>query len=129
MSRRRFMEHMALLAGASVVGMRAQAATPVRIELQRSAVAGFQYHDGAAVWPLLFAGAALDLVREPDNVHDKRAVRVDWQGRSLGYVPRIDNAAVAHLLDGGQRLSAEIVILRESNKPWARVEFAVYLQQ
>ena len=35
------------------------------------------------------AGAALSLVREPDNAYDPRAVRVDWQGHKLGYVPRM----------------------------------------
>lgn len=129
MSRRRFMESMAALAGAGFVGTRSQAAAVRRVELQRSPVAGFQYHEGEAVWPSLSIGAALDLVREPDNPHDKRAVRVDWQGRKLGYVPRIDNAAVAHLLDSGQDVSAEIVGLRELYNPWVRVEFAVYLRQ
>ena len=98
-----------------------------RIELQRSPVAGFQYHNGEAVWPLLTVGAALDLVREPGNVHDPRAVRVDWQGEKLGYVPRMDNAAVSHLLDSGKQVTANIVALQVTDNPWERVEFAVYL--
>jgi hypothetical protein len=118
---------MAALAGVGFVGASARAAALHRVELQRSPVAGFHYHEGEAVWPSLSVGAALDLVREPDNRHDKRAVRVDWHGRKLGYVPRIDNAAVAHLLDDGQPLAAEIIALRESCSPWQRVEFAVYL--
>lgn len=98
-----------------------------RIELQRSPVAGFQYHRAEALWPLLAVGAALDLVREPDNVHDPRAVRVDWQGEKIGYVPRMDNAAVSHLLDSGKQVTANIVTLQVADNPWERIEFAVYL--
>ena len=72
-------------------------------------------------------GAALNLVREPDNAYDPRAVRVDWQGQKLGYVPRTDNAAVSHLLDTGHRLDAEIVTLRNVGNPWDRIEFVIFL--
>lgn len=97
------------------------------IELQRSPLAGFQYHQGVTLWPSLRVGAALDLVREPDNAYDPRAVRVDWQGRKLGYLPRLDNAAASQLLDRGQPLRAEIVELRDSHNPWERVGFAIFL--
>lgn len=95
--------------------------------MQRSPVAGFQYHNGEAVWPLLTVGVALDLVRESDNVHDPRAVRVDWRGEKIGYVPRADNAAVSHLLDSGKQVTAKIVTLQVSDNPWERIAFAVYL--
>ncbi|MBL8487573.1 MAG: HIRAN domain-containing protein [Rhodocyclaceae bacterium] len=127
MSRRSFLERIAALIGIGVAAPVARAVATRRLELQRSPVAGFQYHQGEAVWPLLMAGAALSLVREPDNAYDPRAVRVDWQGRKLGYVPHVDNAAVSHLLDAGHALHAEIVSLRESNDPWDRVEFSIFL--
>jgi hypothetical protein len=98
-----------------------------KVELQRSPVAGFQYHQGEDLWQTLTVGAVLNLVREPDNAYDQRAVRVDWLGQKLGYVPRMDNAAVSHLLDTGHVLDAEIVMLRDSENPWKRVEFAVFL--
>lgn len=98
-----------------------------RIELQRSPVAGFQYHDGETVWPLLTVDAALDLVREPDNAYDSRAVRVDWQGNKLGYLPRIENTAASHLLDSGQIVTAKIVTLQDVDDPWQRIELAVLL--
>lgn len=97
--------------------------------MQKSPVAGFQYHQGEAVWAQLGVGMRLDLVREADNVHDGRAVRVDWQGHKIGYLPRIDNAAVSQLLDRGERLATEIVALRTSRNPWDRVELAVFLLQ
>lgn len=127
MSRRLFLERVAALVGISIATPVARAALPRQVELQRSPVAGFQYHQGEAIWPLLMVGASLSLVREPDNAHDPRAIRVDWQGQKLGYVPRMDNAAASHLLDAGHVLHAEIVTLRESDNPWDRVEFAILL--
>lgn len=129
MNRRWFLERIATLAGVGLATPVTAAAKPTRsaIELQRSPVAGFQYHDGEDVWPSLAVGASLRLVREPDNPYDPRAVRVDWRGTKLGYVPRSDNAAISHLLDGGQSLCAEITALCESDNPWARIEFAVTL--
>jgi hypothetical protein len=55
-------------------------------------------------------------------------VRIDWQGQKLGYVPRIDNAAVSHLLDNGQTLDATIVSLQASSDPWQRIAIAIRLE-
>ena len=126
MHRRSFIELLARLSGVGVLAPRVRA-EPAGVELQRSPVAGFQYHEGAKVWPRLRPGDALDLVRESENPYDGRAVRLEWRGRKLGYVPRLDNAAVSHLLDDGRALRAEIIALRESANPWQRIEFAVYL--
>ena len=95
--------------------------------LQSSPLAGFQYHEGGTLWAQMKVGDALVLNREPQNAHDRNAVRVEWQGRMLGYVPRADNAAVARLLDRGNRLEARIVRLQESRNPWERVLFEVYV--
>jgi hypothetical protein len=127
MNRRLFIERIAALVGLGAAIPQVHAAGSRRIELQRSPVAGFQYHKGEAVWANLHVGESVSLVREPDNAFDPRAVRIDWQGHKLGYVPRIDNAAVSHLLDNGQGVSAKIVSLNESDNPWDRIDFAVYL--
>lgn len=95
------------------------------ILLQDSPLAGFQYHAGKALWPQLQVGDALTLVREPDNPHDARAVRVEWRGHKIGYVPRRENADVARLMDAGQALEARIVRLAEGRDPWSRVRFEI----
>lgn len=97
------------------------------ILLQDSPLAGFQYHAGKALWPQLRVGDALTLVREPDNVHDARAVRVEWQGRKIGYVPRRENTDVARLMDGGQHVAARITRLAEVRDPWSRVRFEILI--
>lgn len=73
MNRRSFFERTSALIGIVVGAPVAQASTASPVELQRSPVAGFQYHRGEALWPLLTVGASLDLVREPDNPHETHA--------------------------------------------------------
>jgi len=99
-----------------------------RILVQNSPLAGFQYYDGKELWEQMKVGDALALIREPDNPHDPQAVRVEWHGRKLGYVPRKENEAVARQLDHGNRLQARIVRLSKHRDPWKRIEFEVYLE-
>lgn len=100
---------------------------PTRILIQSSPVAGFQFHEGKRLWDQLKVGDALTLVREPDNPHDARAVRVEWNGHMLGYVPRAENDAIARQLDRGNKLEARIVRLTRHRDPWKRIEFEVFL--
>lgn len=100
---------------------------PAAILLQQSPLAGFQYHQGPQLWAQLQPGQTLALVREPANPYDPRAVRIDWNGAKLGYLPRLDNAAASQLLDRGERLTARIADLAEDRDPWRRVAIAIYL--
>jgi hypothetical protein len=97
------------------------------IIVQQSPLAGFQYYDGKARWDEMKAGDALTLVRERDNVHDANAVRVEWNGSRLGYIPRRENADVARQMDRGAPVKARIVKLTEAHNPWQRVLFEVYV--
>lgn len=102
-------------------------AEKIRILVQSSPLAGFQYHAGAELWPQLHEGDALDLIREPDNAHDPHAVRVEWRGHQLGYLPRAENRAVAAEMDRGTRIEARIARLREHRNPWQRLLIDVYV--
>ena len=110
-----------------LLALPASAEVSERILLQASPLAGFQYYHGKQVWREMREGDALELVREPDNAHDPRAVRVEWHGIKLGYVPRRENEAVARLLDRGSRLEARITRLVKSRNPWQRMLFEVYV--
>lgn len=111
-----------LLAALSAFGQ-----TTGRILLQSSPLAGFQYYEGKALWEQMRIGDVLTLVREPDNSHDPLAVRVEWKGNKLGYVPRRENQAIARQLDHGNPLEARIVRLVKHRDPWKRIEFEVFL--
>ena len=126
MSRRFFLKTLAIL-GAGI-GLPAAAKSINHIAkhtqgklLQTSPIAGFQYHQGEALWAQLAQGAHLQLTREPENKFDPRAVRVDFNGQKLGYIPRLDNAVVSQLLDRGERIQAHIADLKMSDDPWKRV--------
>ena len=107
----------------------AQAQTPsIQLLVQSSPLAGYRYAEAAAVMPMLQPGDALELVREEDNPHDPNAVRVEWRGRKLGYLPRRENAAIAWGMDRGTSMRARISRLVEHPNPARRIEFEVYLE-
>lgn len=109
---------------APVAPLRAES---IRILVQSSPLAGFQYHAGAALWDRLQVGDRLDLVREPDNPYDARAVRVEWRGIKLGYLPRAENEAVAAAMDRGERVEGRIGALVTHRNPWRRVRIEVFV--
>ncbi|TCJ18498.1 HIRAN protein [Parasulfuritortus cantonensis] len=118
------MRRLAWLMGICLAGG-AQAGVESGILIQTSPLAGFQYHAGRALFPLLSVGDRLLLYREPDNPHDPRAVRVEWRGAPLGYAPRADNVDLARLMDNGVRVEGRIVQLQKARNPWQRILFEV----
>jgi len=128
MLRRTFIRSFLGLSALLPLARTARAARPTPFLIQQSPLAGFQYHAGESLWSQLREGDTLQLVRESANPHDPRAVRVDWRGQKLGYVPRMENTAVAQMLDRGERLTARIERLQQSRDPWERVRVAVELQ-
>lgn len=129
MIRRDFIKSFANLIGLAALPAAAVAKelTARRFLIQQCPLAGFQYHEGEALWSQLSAGNRLELVREPANPFDANAIRIDWNGRKLGYIPRIQNQASARLLDEGTRLEARISRLEKYGNPWARMEVEVWL--
>ena len=79
--------------------------------VRNSPLAGFRYNDGRLVWDEMRVGDALGLVREPGNPFDVSAIRLEWNGRKIGYVPRQENGALARVLDAGTVIEARIIEL------------------
>ena len=102
-----------------------EVATP-RILVQTSFVAGFQHHDGKRLFSKMRVGDALSLVREAHNAHDANAIRVEWQGNIIGYVPRNENETLARQIDFGNRLHGRITRLSRHRDPNRRVEMEIY---
>ncbi len=123
MNRRAALAGLAVLLAAGTL----QAQT-VKLLVQSSPLAGFRYAEASQVWSELRLGDALELVREPDNPHDRNAVRVDWRGRKLGYVPRAENAALAWAMDRGERVTGRISRLQAHPNPRLRIEFEVLVE-
>jgi len=102
--------------------------TEVRMLVQSSPLAGFRYYDAKQLWNDMQVGDALTLVREPHNAYDANAVRVEWRGHKLGYVPRTDNRAVSFHMDRGGAVEARISKLQEHRNPRQRIEFEVLVR-
>lgn len=99
----------------------------VRMLVQSSPLAGFRYYAGESLWREMHEGDRLTLIREPQNTHDANAVRVEWRGQKLGYLPRAENRAVAEAMDSGERVDARIAKLRTQGNPWQRVLVEVFV--
>ncbi len=56
------------------------------------------------------------------------AVRVEWRGHRLGYVPRRENRAVAQHMDRGGRVEARISKLQTHPNAWQRIEFEIFVR-
>lgn len=113
---------------ACLAGLSAQPrAESIRVLVQSSPLAGFQFYAGRELWDEMKAGDALVLVREPDNTHDANAVRVEWRGRKLGYLPRAENRAVAEEMDRGGKVTARIARLNRHLDPWRRIQIEVFV--
>jgi hypothetical protein len=115
---------------AAVFGQTGAAAREyIRMLVQSSPLAGSQFHALARLHAKMRAGDALTLIREPENPYDAKAVRVEWQGHKLGYIPRRENRAVAAAMDRGETLRARISRLQaDAPDPWQRLEFEVWLE-
>jgi len=94
------------------------------------AVAGVHYHDFAEGRRALREGEAITLVREPQNPHDRFAVRLDVRGLQLGYVPYAFSMLVTTLIEASYELDfAVTATVGDTVKP-ARdlVHFQLWLQ-
>jgi hypothetical protein len=114
---------IALIARAATAGE----APTARIVVQDAPLAGFVYYDGRAAWDDIRKGDRLTLVREPANAHDTNAIRIEWQGRMLGYVPRRDNADLARQLDRGARVEARVTELVRAANGRHRLSYEIYV--
>jgi len=93
--------------------------------VQQAPLAGFVYYDGKAVWPRLKTGDALTLVREPANPHDANAIRIEWRGSMLGYLPRRENADLARQMDLGAQPEARITRLEKAANGRHRISYEI----
>ncbi len=78
--------------------------------LFRTFIAGTSYVEGVEeLAEHLYPGDDLNLKRDPDNWVDELAVQVHTKDDvKLGFIPRIDNAVPAALMDAGKDLFARI---------------------
>ena len=98
-----------------------------RIVVQNAPLAGFVYYEGKTVWERMKSGDRVTLVREPANPHDANAIRLEWQGHMLGYVPRRDNPDLARQMDIGARPEARITGLSKAANGRNQMSYEIYV--
>ncbi|HET7158117.1 MAG TPA: HIRAN domain-containing protein, partial [Burkholderiales bacterium] len=100
-------------------------APSARIVVQNAPLAGAVYYDAQSIWNQMKVGDRITLVREPSNAHDAHAIRLQWQGHMLGYVPRRDNTDLARQMDHGARIEARITDLRRAANGRHRISYEI----
>lgn len=116
------------LLAAPLVGAPAMAAArESRYDFAVFPVAGFSYYDGPELLERIRPGDPVALVREPDNPHDERAIRIEALGRRVGYVPRSENRPLVRLLEQGAELRARVVGVGPDGESWDALRVGVSL--
>ena len=94
-------------------------------------VAGFQYYNGASVWPELRVGTILEIIPEPDNRHDEYALAILFNGQKIGFVPSQRNRMLAKLLNAGYLTDAlELIVQKKdgSEHPEKQLRVGMFLK-
>lgn len=107
------------------LGARPALAQHLHIVVHSAPLAGFQFYGGKILWEEMREGDPLRLIREPDNPHDRHAIRVEWRGETLGYLPRTVNSTLAEEMDRGTPISGRIGRMNTHPNPWKRIRVEV----
>jgi HIRAN domain len=97
------------------------------ILLYEGFVAGFTYYEGKKLLSQMKEGDSLDLLREPDNQYDNKAIAIYWEGQKLGFMPQIDNSVLAAILDAALPCSAYIATIFSEREDWEKLVFEIHL--
>lgn len=127
-SRRSFLASAGTLAMAGGAGATViDGGEPRRVPLLKTYVAGAERRVMREVESALKPGAELQLMREPENDYDSRAIAVLIEdGRKLGYIPRVENQAVANLMDAGLSPRATVATVRaDASRPDIRIDVSL----
>jgi hypothetical protein len=119
----RFLLTLSLFAWLNTAG-----ADSIRMLIQRSPLAGSQYYALGEFWREIRVGDRLELIREPENRYDRQAIRIEWRGHRLGYVPRAENRIIAEAMDAGERLVGRVSLVSDNENPWQRLAFEVFIE-
>lgn len=107
---------------------------PEETEIYRGALAGVQFtqYQTAENLGLISTACKLELVPEPDNPHDDKAIGV-WVPSTadagtkirIGYIKRVDNAIIHAFLERGITLTTYLHLWDQEAKPWNRYTIRV----
>jgi len=88
-------------------------------------IAGVQHHQMNKVLDFLDEGMELELVPEPTNKFDPNAIRIEFNGTMLGYVPKKFSSEVSGAIELGVELECIISKFNKSASPWEQCEVLI----
>lgn len=92
---------------------------------RRINLAGVQYSDYQLIAGGLEPGTVVDLVGEPGNPHDSKAIRVEYQKISLGYIPVKTDSNLQSVLwwehNKGAKIIGVITAFEKSSPTWCMI--------
>ena len=98
------------------------------LPIYRCYVRGLQYRDVSEDFVAgLRVPQPLDLLREPDNRHDRRAIAVYAEGEKVGYLPREDNLVLEKLIRRGVPVACRLVGVQTEEPSFRRLSVEVAL--
>lgn len=101
-----------------------------KIYLLQCFVRGFQYYQGSHLISQINKIGLLELVREPDNKYDKKAIALHFNKQKIGFIPAESNDVLSVLIDANLlELQAEITHIEPTVASWENVHIAVYAIQ
>ena len=91
-------------------------------------VAGFTYYQGAYIFGDMKIGSRIEVKLEQNNIHDEHAVELSFNGRKIGYIPKLENKEVVVLLKAGYEVFEAVVQqLSPEEHPEQQVRIALYV--
>lgn len=98
-----------------------------KVYLKQCFVRGFAYYEGPKIIENINKSGWVELVREPDNKFDKRAIAVYFNQQKLGYLPQESNKTLSILMDTELlEFHAEISRIEPQADLWEQVRIVVY---
>lgn len=98
-----------------------------KVYLKQCFVRGFSYYDGPKIIDEINTAGMVQLVREPNNEFDKRAIAIHFEGKKIGYLPRESNKTISILMDTNLlEFHAEITHIEKSASDWEKIRLGVF---
>lgn len=95
-------------------------------EIARFSLAGVQYGD-YQICIGLRAGLELKMFWERSNEFDSNAIRCEWQGVKLGYIPKEHTQELHQQRQAGNKLKCFITAFNKTNPTWHMITVKIVM--